>query len=109
MKTVIKILLMCGLTGLLTIAAKAKEPTAIFKQLSGKEDLFMLKADKKLMGAKVEILSKKGYVISEQILKRKKILVDFNDLKSGLYIIRISKGAFVQEFAYTKDPEPLAI
>jgi hypothetical protein len=106
MKTLIKILFLCVLTALLTFAAMAG-PTSDggkFKLVSDKDkNLFVLKADKNLIGARVEIVQANGNVIAEQVLTRRKLVIDFHDIKKGAYTIRIAKGDRIQEFTYLKN------
>jgi len=104
MKTLFKILFLGVLSVLLTIAAMAKEVDPIrVKHVNEKDkNLFVFKADRELVGAKVEILEEDGHVIAEQVLTRRKLVIDFNDIKSGSYTIRLVKGETVQEVSYQK-------
>jgi hypothetical protein len=104
MKTLFKILFLGVITVLLTIAAMAKEKDPIrLKPLNSKDkNLFVFKADRDLIGAKVEILRENGSVIAEQVLTRRKLVIDFNDITSGFYTIRLVKGETIQELSYEK-------
>jgi hypothetical protein len=104
MKTVLRILGLGLLTALLTIAAMAKDVSHVpVKQIATKDKgLFVFKADKNLLGAKVEILQSNGSLIAEQLLTRRKLVIDFNDIRAGLYTIRITKGMKTQELHYLK-------
>jgi|SRR6187399_2351719 hypothetical protein len=77
--------------GLSTVPAKYK-------------NLFVFKADRKYVGAKVEVLTSTGAVVTTQTLEKRKMIIDFCDVKSGSYTIRVSKGHNVQEFQYDKKP-----
>jgi hypothetical protein len=102
MKTLIKIIFLGVLTVLLTIAAMA-EPAKPGKSGTGKDKgFFIFKADKNLIGARVKIIQANGAVIAEQVLTRRKLVIDFNDIRSGSYTIRIVKGEKIQEFSYYK-------
>jgi hypothetical protein len=103
MKTLIKLFFLGVLTVLLSIAATAKEPVKKWEPAGSKNrNLIVYKADKKLVGGKVEILQANGSVIAEQILQKRKLLIDFDSMKVGAYIIRITKGEFTSEFTYQK-------
>jgi hypothetical protein len=103
MKTLVKIFFLAALTVLLTMAAMAGEPDAKVKHGNERDkNLFVFKADRKLVGAKVEILQSNGSMIAEQILERRKLVIDFNEMKSGSYTIRVVKGIHVKEFSYVK-------
>jgi hypothetical protein len=101
MKTLIKIIFLGVLTALLTFAAMANEnPRA--KPGNGKnKGLFVFKADKKLIGATVRV-TKNGSLVAEQVLTKRKLVIDFKDIKSGSYVIHIIKGDDIQEFTYSK-------
>jgi hypothetical protein len=103
MKTVVKIIFLAALTVLLSMAAMAGSPDVKTKVGHGKDKgLFVFKADRKLVGAKVEVLQSNGSMIAEQILQRRKLVIDFNDMKNGSYTIRVVKGTQTKEFSYTK-------
>jgi DNA-binding sugar fermentation-stimulating protein len=103
MKTLIKILALGVLTALLTFAATAKDHNRIKPDTEKDKGLFIFKADKKMIGAKVEIVQANGSVIAEQILTSRKLVIDFNDIRSGTYKIRIVKGEEMKEFSYSKE------
>jgi hypothetical protein len=70
---------------------------------SGKsKNLFVVKTDRKLVGAKVEVFYGDGGVVSSQTLHGRKMIIDFADVKEGEYTIRVSKGDTVKEFHYEK-------
>jgi hypothetical protein len=100
MKTLFKILFIGLLTVLLSYAATAgatgNDPVAKDK------NLFVLKADKKFVGAKVTILQSNGTVVAEQILERRKMIIDFDSMKTGAYTIVLSKGGQTKEMKFTR-------
>lgn len=67
------------------------------------KNLFVYKTDKKFLGAKIEILSATGSVITSQNLERRKIVIDFGDVGYGTYTIRVSKGSHTKEFLFVKN------
>jgi hypothetical protein len=102
MKTVVKVILFGALTVLLSIAAMANEPAKRWEPAGSKnKNLIIYKADRKFVGGKVEILSN-GRLIGEQVLQKRKLLIDFDSMKLGSYVVRITKGELVTEFTYEK-------
>src|ERR1700754_1713428 len=102
MKTFRKILLIGVAVLMLTqpLSAAARRDGVIPVPAKYK-NLFVYKADRKFIGAKVEILYS-GDVVTTQTLFRRKMIIDFCEMKRGLYTIRISKGARTQEYQYHK-------
>lgn len=66
------------------------------------KNLFVFKTDRKLVGGKIEVLSASGDVVTTQTMQKRKLFIDFSDVKEGTYIIRISKGDRIREFKYEK-------
>jgi outer membrane lipoprotein-sorting protein len=66
------------------------------------KNLFVFKADKKFLGARVEILTATGGVITAQNLEKRKMIIDFGSAQFGTYTIRVSKGNDTQEFHFIK-------
>lgn len=64
------------------------------------KNLFVFKTDRKFLGATVEVLSAAGTVVTTQTLQKRKMIIDFCDVKKGLYTIRVKKGDRVQEFQF---------
>jgi hypothetical protein len=102
MKTLLKILFLGVLTTLLAIAAMAKGPHDNKPTTEKFKNVFVVKADRDLVGAKVEIIQRNGKIVAEQVLKKRKLVIDFNESKSGYYMIRIMKGSNVKEYYYRK-------
>ena len=102
MKTVVKVVLFGALTVLLSYVAMAKEPAKKWEPAGKGKNLIIYKADKKLVGGKVEIRSEDGKLIGEQVLQKRKLLIDFESMKLGSYVVRISKGEHITEFTYDK-------
>jgi len=67
------------------------------------KNLFVFKADRNLVGAKVEVLYSNGDVVTTQTLQKRKMIIDFCDVRHGSYTIRISKGDRIKEFQYNKN------
>ena len=102
MKTIFKILVICVITILLSYAAKAEDTRGGWEPKSKNKNLFTVKADKAFVGAKVEILDHNDELIAAQRLVKRKILIDFEDVRVGAYTIRITKGDRVKEYHFFK-------
>jgi flagellar hook assembly protein FlgD len=63
---------------------------------------FVYKADKDFMGATIEIRYQNGDLVSTEKLEKRRIVIDFAQVKSGEYTIRITKGKRVEEFFFEK-------
>src|SRR5690349_20292555 len=66
------------------------------------KNLFVFRTERQLVGAKVEVLSENGEVVTSQVLQKRKMIIDFCDVKFGTYTIRVSKGDKVKEYHYVK-------
>ncbi|MBL7874900.1 MAG: hypothetical protein JNL53_04510 [Cyclobacteriaceae bacterium] len=66
------------------------------------DNLFVLRVDKKLIGAQVEVLSAEGHKVTAQRLKKRKMIIDFCDVKSGKYTIVVSKNNQQQKFEFVR-------
>lgn len=102
MKKLSKILLIGAvvLTMVLPLSATAKR--AVDPASARNKKLFVFKAERKFVGAKVEVLSASGNVVTIQTMQKRKMFIDFSDVTEGVYTIRISKGDDVKEFHYKK-------
>jgi len=69
---------------------------------SKQKNIFVLKTEKRLVGAQVEVYNSRGELIASQRLKKRKMVVDFGQAKFDTYTIRIIKGQARQEFKYIK-------
>jgi hypothetical protein len=66
------------------------------------KNVFVYKANRKFVGATVEIISANGIVITSSHLQKRKLIIDFGDVRLGAYTIRVSKGKEVEEIVYIK-------
>jgi hypothetical protein len=103
MKKLSKILLVgvVALTMVLPLSASARRKAV--DPVAGKyKNLFVFKTDRKLVGGKVEVISASGDIVTTQTMQKRKLFIDFSDVKEGIYVIRVSKGDRVREFKYEK-------
>ena len=59
--------------------------------------LFIFKVDRKFRGADVEVSSGNGEVITQLKMEKRKLIIDFCDVKMGAYVIKVKKGDKTQE------------
>ena len=102
MKKVGRILLISAmlLTAREMAMASGDDPVVVVQ--SKNKDFFVIKADRKLVGARVDVFYANGDVVTRQTLERRKMIIDFGDVRPGLYTIRVSKENQVEEFKYNK-------
>lgn len=104
MKNLSKILLVGAvvLTMILPLSANTRPEGG--DPVSGKsKKLFVFKATRKFVGAKVEVRAADGHVLTTQTMQKRKMFIDFSDVTEGVYTIRISKGDEVKEFQFNKN------
>lgn len=70
---------------------------------SKKRDLFVFKVNKSWQGARVEVLAANGDCISRQRLLKRKMVINFFDMKPGTYKINVTKNGHREEFEYVKN------
>jgi hypothetical protein len=97
MKTLIKVLV----AGCLLISSSAFADDVIPVPASKHKDLFVVKAQKKFKGAKVEVFHANGALITSHNMQKRKMIIDFGSVQRGTYVIRLTKGNEVQEYQYT--------
>jgi hypothetical protein len=66
------------------------------------KSIFIFKANKEFLGARVDILTEGGSVITSQQLEKRKVIIDFGSVKMGTYTIRVSKGGKTKAYQYIK-------
>lgn len=67
-----------------------------------RESLFVLRTNKQLVGARVEVFNTDGSLVTAQRLEKKKMIIDFTDAHLGIYTIRVTKGDQTKDFRYVK-------
>lgn len=99
-----KILILIALV-MLAIAVFAQSSEGSYpevKVLSQKRDAFYFKVSRDLLGSEVEVIHDNGKVVAKERMKGRKMLVDFLDMESGTYLIRITQGRYVKTFTHEK-------
>ena len=100
MKSLTKILTVALL--LLSLVASARHTDEHRTGTHRYKNIFVFKTDKKFLGAKVEIISAEGNLITSQQVERRKVVIDFDAVKYGTYTIRVSKGKESKTFLFVK-------
>jgi hypothetical protein len=80
--------------------AAPKEEVEVINTKS--ENLFVFKVKSSLKGAEVQIYYSNGDLVSSQLLEKKKMIINFRDVKYGTYIIKVRKGKTMEVFNYIK-------
>ncbi|MCE2895780.1 MAG: T9SS type A sorting domain-containing protein [Flammeovirgaceae bacterium] len=66
------------------------------------DNLLVLKANRKFKGAEIEVFSSSGYLVTSKKLNKRKVIIDFKNVRTGAYLIRVKKGKTQEEFSFTK-------
>jgi hypothetical protein len=66
------------------------------------KSLFVVRAKKKFVGATVEVYSSQGKLVTTQNLHKRKMIIDFANVKKDTYTIRMVKGDASKEFQFVK-------
>ena len=77
------------------------DPSAVSVTTQGK-NLFILKAPRKFIGATVEIRYFNGEIVNREKLMHRRIIIDFADVKTGAYVIRIDNDKESEEFQFIR-------
>jgi len=99
-----KILILIALI-MLAIAVFAQPSKGSYpevKVLSQKRDAFYFKVSRDLLGSEVEVIHDNGKVVAKERMKGRKMLIDFFDMESGVYVIRVTQGRYVKTFTHEK-------
>jgi hypothetical protein len=99
MKALLKVLFV-SLLLLGSVHAQAEDGTT--GSSSKDKSLFVLKTNKKFIGAKVEVYQSNGELIASKNLDKRKVFIDFGGVRLGTYTIRVTKGAEVLEYQFEK-------
>jgi len=88
------------LSGSAIMAGPSEDQWNIF---GGKDqNLFVMRTGKDFVGAKVEIYSSAGELVTTQITQKRKMFIDFGGATFGTYTIKVTKGEVVKEFSFKK-------
>lgn len=92
----------------LTSLASSKEPKKPVHILANRMDCLYLKVEKEMIGAKIEVYSRKGEQLISQTVTKSRALIDFYYEDPGNFTVKITKGDIEISFDYVKrTPSPL--
>jgi hypothetical protein len=98
MKTLLHVLVLFVVVGFST-QVKAD---GIIGPTSKHKSTFVFKAERKMVGAQIEVYASNGRLLTTQTLYKKKMIIDFGDAHYGTYTIRLTKGENEKEFQFIK-------
>src|SRR5438132_268880 len=89
------------LTASATVYNNSEPYHASIHQINAKQkNQFVFKIGKLWKGANVEVINENGELVSQQKLYKKRMTIDFNNVKTGNYTIFVRKGDKVEQFKY---------
>jgi len=102
MKRIEKIVLLVFLLAITCRAMALTNEEALPGTRGTMEQSFVFKADRKYIGASIEVCNENGDRLMVQKLEKRKVKIDFGQARSGEYTIRIRKNNTIQEYRYVK-------
>lgn len=83
----------------------AVAPTNAIDVIKSKQkNLFVFKVDKELLGGEVVVYHSSGDVVTTMTMTHRKMIIDFCDVKFGVYTITVVKnGEEIESFTYQKE------
>ncbi len=66
------------------------------------KNLFVVTTKRAMRGAEVRVFYSNGDLVTSQRLRKRKMIIDFCDAKSGEYTIVVEKGKSKEEFHYVR-------
>ncbi len=100
MKNTVKIIIALLITSASVFAANDNDQ--VEKTDSNNQQVFVFKVEKEFKGGRIEVLSAEGRQITAQHLMRRKVIIDFCDVKTGVYTIVVKKDDQVKKFEFVK-------
>jgi hypothetical protein len=103
MKTVIPSIVVAGILAASSAQATAVENRASIHTVTTKyQNLFAFKVSKAFTGALVEIYYSNGDLVASKSLIKRKMIINFCDVKPGTYTIKVKKNDRVEEFQFIR-------
>jgi hypothetical protein len=98
MKTTVKIIIGLLIASSSAFAASNNEQVDITE--SNNKHVFVFKVEKEFRGGRIEVLSADGKRVTAQRLMRRKMIIDFCDVKAGVYTIVVKKDDQIKKFEF---------
>ncbi|MCB0487028.1 MAG: hypothetical protein KDC99_01050 [Cyclobacteriaceae bacterium] len=104
MKTLSKILTVSLVLISATLMAAPAHSDSVSVVETNKKTLFVFKINDDMKGGEVTVIHSSGEVVTSMEMNKKKIVIDFCDVKFGTYTIKVMKnGKEVESFTYNKE------
>src|SRR5262245_33808884 len=99
MKTAQKMLVLVFVFASVASFGNAVEHKASIEVMTSKyNNLFVFKVGREFKGATIEVYYSNGDLVASQPLSKRKMIINFCDVKPGTYLIRVKKNSNVEEF-----------
>lgn len=102
MKTLIAIFLSLHFLTASVVFTSKPSNSYLHKLELNEKNVFAIKVGSQWRGANMEVTNEFGEVILQEKLNKKRMKVDFNDMKAGTYTIKISKNESQEQFKYER-------
>jgi hypothetical protein len=100
MKNTIKVIFTLLLTSYSTLTFGSDDQMARAKDSN--QNRVVIKVDREFIGGRLEVLSAAGHQVTAQRVIRRKLIVDFCDVKTGIYTIVIKKDDRTRKSEFVK-------
>ena len=103
MKSAVKLLTLIFLLSSATAFATPVDQKSSSKTISSKhQNLFVFKVERKFKKALIEVYYGNGDLVAITAMARRKMIINFCDMKSGSYTIKVKKNNRIEEFQFVK-------
>ena len=103
MKTIINTLVLALVLTTSVSYAGSKPKKESITVLSTKHEVFCFKADKKFLGATIEVYDSNNKMTGKEIVFDRRMIIDFYYLPADTYRIKIMKDNELLEFQFVKE------
>lgn len=100
MKNTIKIIIAFLITSSSVLAANHNDQSD--RTYSRSQPVFVFRVKKEFKGGYIEVLSAEGKQVTAQRLMKRKVIIDFCDVKTGVYTIVVKKNDRVRKFEFVR-------
>ncbi len=103
MKAVAKMLIVLFVLASATAFASPVSPAPSVRAVATKEqNVFEFRVDRKFKRALIEVYQADGELVAVTAISRRKMIINFNDVKAGKYVIKVKKFNQVEVFNFEK-------
>jgi hypothetical protein len=101
-KQIMKARLFFAALVLALMSTVATQATPVEVVPSKHKNLFVFTTARTMRGAEVRVYFSNGDLVTTQRLRKRKMIIDFCDARSGDYTIVVQKGRTVEKFTYVR-------